>query len=129
MARGQVVVRLDGLAKARERIKGLNKRSTDKSISKNVLRIGGGYNIKQCPVDTSALLRSFKMEIRRKFLRLKWGGGQVTYAAIVNQRGSSAGYAEAIARNTARDIAAYASTGRKPRLRAARRFGNNRNSA
>ena len=129
MARGQVTIRLDGLAKARDRIKGLNRRSTDKSISKNVLRIGGGYNIKQCPVDTSALLRSFKMEIRRKFLRLKWGGGQVTYAAIVNQRGSAAGYAVAIARNTAQDIATYAKTGRKPRLRAARRFGNNRNSA
>ena len=128
MARGEVSVRLDGLAKARTRIKALNGRATDRSIGKNLLRIGGGYNIKQCPVDTTALQRSFKMEIRKRFLRLKWGGGQVTYAAIVNARGSSKGYAEAIARNTAQDIATYAKTGRKPRLRAARRFGNNRNS-
>ena len=52
----------------------------------------------------------------------------MTYAAIANERGSSKGYAEAIGRNTAQDIVAYAKTGRKPRLRAARRFGNNRNS-
>ena len=128
MARGQVTIRLDGLKKASERIKGLNKRSTDRSIGKNLLRIGGGYNVKQCPIDTSALLRSFRMEIQRRFLRLKWGGGSVDYAAIANQRGSSKGYAEAIAQNTAQDIATYAKTGRKPRLRAARRFGNNRNS-
>ena len=128
MARGQVRIRLDGLDKARTRIKALNGRANDRSIGRNLIRIGGGYNVKQCPIDTSALLRSFKMEIRRRFLRLMWGGGQVTYAAIANERGSSKGYAEAIARNTAQDIAAYASTGRKPRLRAARRFGNNRNS-
>ena len=128
MARGQVRIRLDGLAKARTRIKALNGRATDRSIDKNLKRIGGGYNVKQCPIDTSDLLRSFAMEIRRRFIRLRWGGGQVTYAAIANERGSSRGYAEAIARNTAQDIAKYAETGRKPRLRAARRFGNNRNS-
>ena len=128
MARGQVRIRLDGLDRARKRIKVLNGRATDLSISKNVRRIGGGYNIKQCPVDTSDLQRSFRMEIQRRYTRLKWGGGQVTYAAIVNERGSSKGYAVAIARNTAQDIAAYAKTGKKPRLRAARRFGNNRNS-
>ena len=128
MASGQVRIRLGGIAKARQRIKALNSRATDRSISKNILRIGGGYNQKQCPVDTTALIRSFTMEIRRRFVRLKWGGGSVDYAAIANQRGSSAGYAEAIANNTAQDIAKYAETGRKPRLRAARRFGNNRNS-
>ena len=73
MAKGRVRIRLDGLGKARERIKALNGRATDRSINKNLLRIGGGYNVKQCPVDTSALLRSFKMEIRRRFLRLQWG--------------------------------------------------------
>ena len=134
MARGQARVRLDGLGKARDRIKALNKRSSDRSISQNILRIGGGYNVKQCPVDTSTLLRSFRMEIRRRFTRLTWN---TPYAAAVNDphdangkpiNTRAKGYAEAIARNTAQDIAAYASTGRKPRLRAARRFGNNRNS-
>ena len=133
MARGQVRIRLDGLNRARQRIKVLNRRATDRSIDKNILRIAGGYNQKQCPIDTTRLIRSFRTEIRKRFIRLKWGGisvdGElVSYAAIANQRGSSAGYAEAIARNTAQDIAAYAQTGRKPRLRAARRFGRNRNS-
>ena len=125
MARGQVRIRLDGLKKARQRIKALNGRATDRSISKNVLRIGGGYNQKQCPIDTTRLIRSFVMEIRKKFIRLKW---RTPYARIVNERGSAKGYVEAIGRNTAQDIAKYAETGRKPKLRAARRFGNNRNS-
>ena len=55
MARGQARIRLDGLDAARKRIKGLNARATDKSISTNLQRIGGGYNVKQCPIDTSPL--------------------------------------------------------------------------
>ena len=81
MARGQVRIRLGGLAKARERIKGLNKRATDRSISKNLLRIAGGYNQKQCPIDTSQLVRSFRAQIRRRFIRLTWNR---PYAATVN---------------------------------------------
>ena len=134
MARGQARIRLDGLDAARKRIKGLNARATDRSIGTNLQRIAGGYNVKQCPIDTSRLLRSFRMEIRRRYMRLTWN---TPYAAAVNDphdaqgkpiNTSAKGYAQAIAGNTAQDIVKYAATGRKPRLRAARRFGNNRNS-
>ena len=134
MARGQVRLKLTGLEKARDRIKALNKKSSDRSISTNFLRIAGGYNIKQCPVDTTRLQRSFRAEIRRRFIRLSWN---TPYAKAVNDprnaqgkpiQTTAKGYAQAIAANTAQDIVRYAATGRKPRLRAARRFGNNRNS-
>ena len=134
MVRAKVSVRLDGLANARKRIKVLNGRATDLSISRNLLRIAGGYNQKQCPVDTTELIRSFTALIQRRYMRLRWSA---PHAAYVNDPRNSEGkpinttakgYAEAIARNTATDIATYAKTGRKPRLRAARRFGNNRNS-
>ena len=135
MASGRVRIRLTGLEKARTRIMVLDKKASDRSISKNFLRIAGGYNIKQCPVDTTRLQRSFRAEIRRRFIRLSWN---TPYAKAVNDphnaqgkpiQTTAKGYAQAIAGNTAQDITAYAKTGRKPRLRAARRFGNNRNSA
>ena len=130
MARGQVRIRLDGLKKARTRIKALNGRATDRSISKNILRIAGAYNVRIVPVDTTRLLRSFRAQITRNLVRLKWGGikidGElVDYARIANERGSSRGYAEKIARETAADIGKYAQTGKKPRTRAVRRFGRN----
>ena len=53
MARGQVRIRLTGLGKARERIKALSGRATDRSISKNFLRIGGAYNVRIVPLDTT----------------------------------------------------------------------------
>ena len=82
MARGQARIRLDGLDAARKRIKGLNARATDKSIGPRTSRESrGGYNVKQCPIDTSRLLRSFRMEIRRRYMRLTWN---TPYAAAVN---------------------------------------------
>ena len=137
MPRGQASIRLDGLDKARRRIKVLNKRATDRSISMNFLRIAGGYNVKQCPIDTSELLRSFTARIHKKFIRLIW---KAPYANYVNDphdadgkpiKTTARGFIDGpggIGSNTARDIAKYAETGKKPRLKAARRFGNNRNS-
>ena len=130
MARGQVRIRLDGLDKARTRIKALNGQGQrPEHRQEPACGSAAATTLNNAPSTPAQLAPEFKMEIRRRFLRLMWGGGQVTYAAIANERGSSKGYAEAIARTrTAQDIAAYATTGRKPRLRAARRFGNNRNS-
>ena len=67
MARGQVRIRLDGLANARKRIKAISGRATDRSISKNILRIAGAYNVRIVPLDTtSALLRSFRARVLKK---------------------------------------------------------------
>ena len=70
------------------------------------------------------------MQVLKRVIRMKWGGisidGElVDYAKIRNDQGSTRGYAEKIARETAADIATYAKTGKKPRTRAMRRFGRN----
>lgn len=130
MARGQVRIRLEGLKKARQRIKVLNKRATDRSITRNVERIAGAYNARIVPLDTTRLLRSFRVQVLKKSVRMRWGGisidGElVDYARIVNEVGSGQGYAERIANETAKDIAKYAETGRKPRTRTIARYGRN----
>ena len=126
MARGQVRIRLDGLQKARERIKVLNGRASNRSIARNFLRIAGGYNQKMCPIDTSELIRSFIVAQFKKSLRLRWTAPHANYVNDPrNAEGkpintTAKGYAEAIATRTAQDIATYAAKGRKPRLRASR---------
>ena len=66
MARGQVRIRLTGLGKARQRIKALSGRATDRSISKNFLRIGAPTTCASCHWTPRDCCARFRMQVLKR---------------------------------------------------------------
>ena len=131
MPSGRVRINLAGLSRAERQVREVNPRATSRSFKDNITRIAGAYNQQITPIDTSRLIRSFRLKFNTRGATLQWGGMridgvQVDYAEIANRRGSSAGYADRVVKETARDMAQYAKTGKPPRRRTVRRYGRNR---
>ena len=105
-------VRMRGIEKTRNSIKKLNKRATDRSINRNIIRIFDRANSKFTPVDTGELQRSFYVFPSRKQIRIGW---TAYYAVYVNRRGRSSGFAVRVAREGLRNFRAYGRTGTLPK--------------